>query len=126
MWLPIERELTPEERDGLLERAAEAVVRRRLEVPAVLLLELHRPLTYLGSQALVLFTPLLGPAVGVETLQKLAKLLEERENLDRLIDRIETLAREGQASGGSASGIRTSAFPSARRPTPDAGERSDP
>lgn len=92
MWLPIERELPTEERDRLLDSAARAVVRRRLEVPAVLLLELNRPLTYLGSQALVLFTPLLGAAVGVETLQKLAKLLEDRENLDRLIDRIETLA----------------------------------
>jgi hypothetical protein len=94
MWMPIESELLPEERDRMLQRAAEAVVRRRLEGPAVLVLELHRPFTYLGSQALVLFTPLLGAAVGVETLQKLAKLLEDRENLDRLIDRIETLSAE--------------------------------
>jgi hypothetical protein len=94
MWLPIERDLPPEERDRLLERAATAVVRRRLEMPAVLLLELHRPLTYLSSQALVLFTPLLGAALGLERVQTLAKLLEERENLDRLIDRIETLSRE--------------------------------
>jgi hypothetical protein len=92
MWLPIESELPAEERDRLLQRAAEAVVRRRLEVPAVLLLELHRPLTFLGSQTLVLFTPLLGPALGAENLQKMTKLLEDRENLDRLIDRIEALA----------------------------------
>jgi hypothetical protein len=94
MWLPIESELPPEERDRLLQRAAEAVVRRRLETPAILLLEMHRPLTTLGSQALVLFTPLLGPVLGVETLQKLTRLLDDRENLDRLIDRIETLAGE--------------------------------
>lgn len=97
--LPLESELAPEERDRLLDRAAREVVRRRLEVPTILALELHRPLAFLSSQALVVFTPLLAPALGLETLQKLSRLLEERANLDRLIDRIEELAEaDKQAS----------------------------
>jgi hypothetical protein len=92
--LPLEAELSVEERDRLLEQAAQEVVRRRLEVPALLVLELHRPLTFLSSQALVVFTPLLAPAFGLENLQKLSRLLEDRTNLDRLLDRIEALAEE--------------------------------
>jgi hypothetical protein len=92
--LPLEAELSAEERDRLLEQAAQEVVRRRLEVPALLVLELHRPLTFLSSQALVVFTPLLAPAFGLENLQKLSRLLEDRTNLDRLLDRIEALAEE--------------------------------
>ena len=88
----LESDLPPEERDCMLDRVAREVVRRRLEVPAVLALEMHRPLTFLGSQALVVFTPMLAPAFGLENLQKLSKLLEDRENLDRLIDRIEDMA----------------------------------
>ena len=94
--LPLEAELPPEERDHLLERAAQEVIRRRLEAPAILALELHRPLAFLSSQALVVFTPLLAPALGLEILQKLTRLLEEPSNLDRLIQRIEALAEERQ------------------------------
>lgn len=98
-------ELTPEERDRLLERVARQVVRRRLEVPAILFLELHRPLAFLSSQALILFTPLLGPAFGLENLQRLTRLMADRENLDRLIERIEALAApEARASGASEDG----------------------
>ena len=97
--LPIEAEVTPEERDRILDRVALEVTRRRLEVPAVLALELHRPLTFLGSQALIVFTPLLGPAFGLENLQKVSKLLEDRANLDRLMDRIEDLAAARDTAG---------------------------
>jgi hypothetical protein len=92
--LQLDLEVSAEERDQFLERVAQAVAGRRLEVPAVLLLELHRPLAFIGSQALVVFTPLLGPIVGLKTLQTLTQLLADRENLDRLIDRIEALAEE--------------------------------
>jgi hypothetical protein len=90
--LPLELELTDEERDRLLERAAQTVVRRRMEMPAVLALEMHRPLTFMSSQALIVFTPFLAPAFGLENLQKLSRLLEDRGNIDRLIERIEALA----------------------------------
>jgi hypothetical protein len=85
-------ELEPEERDAFLDRMAREVTRRRLEAPAILALEMHRPLMFLGSQALAVFTPMLAPAFGLENLQKLYRILEDRQNLDRFIERIEELA----------------------------------
>jgi hypothetical protein len=96
--LPLEIDLTPADRDQLLDRLASEVTRRRMETPAILALELQRPLTFLGSQALVVFTPMLAPAFGLQNVQRLQKLLEDRENLDRLIDRIEEQSARRAAS----------------------------
>jgi hypothetical protein len=90
--LPLEIDLTPDERDAFLDRMAGEVARRRLEAPVILALEMHRPLMFLGSQALVVFTPMLAPAFGLENLQRLCRLMEDRQNLDRFIDRIEEQA----------------------------------
>ena len=102
MLPPLPEELEPEERDRLLDRMAREVTRRRLEVPVILTLELHRPLTFLGSQALAVFTPMLAPAFGLGNLQKLYRLMEDRENLDRLLERIEELAAAREKAGAEA------------------------
>jgi hypothetical protein len=88
MALP-ETDLSPEERDRLIDRIADEVVKRRLETPAILFLEMHRPLQFLSSQALIVFTPLLSVAFRPENLEKLSLLMEDRQNLERLVDRIE-------------------------------------
>ena len=46
--LPLQIDLPQEERDSLLDRLARAVTERRLEVPVILALELHKPLAFLG------------------------------------------------------------------------------
>jgi len=91
-----EADLTSEERDTFFDRIAEEVCKRGMVVPAVLALEMHRPLAFLSSQALVVFSPMLAPAFGWPRLQKLYRLLERRENLDLLLERIEREAHARQ------------------------------
>jgi uncharacterized membrane protein len=93
--MPLDVTLTDEERDRWIQRMAEEVARRRLEVPAVLLLEMHRPLTFLASQALVVSTPFLGALVGPDNVLN-------RANLDRLLERIEALVSERDAHSSPA------------------------
>jgi len=102
MLPPLQAELEPAERDAMIERLARRVTGRRLEVPVILALEMHRPLAFLGSQALVVFTPMLAPAFGVDNLQRLSLLMEDRANLDRMIDRIEELAAAREAPAGGS------------------------
>lgn len=92
--MPFEVTLTDDERDAWLERAAREVVKRKLEVPAVFMLEMHRPLSFLGSQALIVGTPLLGALVGADNVLKLSKILEDPRNVERLANRIEEMAVE--------------------------------
>lgn len=99
--MPFEVTLTDEERDAWLERAAREVVKRKLEVPAVFMLEMHRPLSFLGSQALIVGTPLLGALVGADNVLKLSKILEDPRNVERLANRIEEMAVEAQGDSAS-------------------------
>ena len=88
------QELTPERRDALIDGLSAFVASRRLETPALILLESSRPLTFLGSQALLVGQPVLATFFGWERLDEYRLLLEDRSNVDRLIARIETAARE--------------------------------
>ncbi|MFN7019283.1 MAG: hypothetical protein ACK4RG_08455, partial [Fimbriimonadales bacterium] len=70
------------------------IVHRGLSAPAVLFLELHKPFAFIGSQAGVVFAPFLAPFFGFERVDIYTQLLSERENWDRLIERIEELSEE--------------------------------
>jgi len=95
-------DLEPGERDRIIERIADSVVRRGMQTPAILFLEMHKPLSYVASQGVVVLSPLVAPLVGLENLQIASKLMEDRENMELLIQRIEELAEErAAASGGS-------------------------
>ena len=85
-------DLTDEQINGAIEDIARHVVRRRLETPAILLLEMHRPVSFIVSQALVVGTPFLGPILGVDRLARYGSILHDRANLDSLIQRIDELA----------------------------------
>jgi hypothetical protein len=88
-----------DERDRLLEKMADQVVRRGLAMAAIWMLEVHRPIMPLAGQAGIVFSPFLGTlfAGGAFDLQKYIKIMQKRENVDRLInliDRAEEEARE--------------------------------
>jgi hypothetical protein len=101
-WIQRMREGTPEdpqeaarkeqEIDALIEEASEWVVRRRLETPALLFLETHKPLTSLASHSVIFATPLLAPLFGLGRMEQLQTLMESSANIDRLMDRIEEKA----------------------------------
>ena len=81
--------------ERLIERAAERIARYRLQSPAVLFLEMHRPLAGVASQLVHFASPFFAPFLGLERVEDLALLLSKGEYVDRLIDRIE--GTQGQA-----------------------------
>ena len=87
-----------------IEALAQAIVRRRLEVPAVFFLEMNRPLGFLASQGALLSLPLLGLVVEPGAVERFAQVLDSPQNLDRLIARTEELAaaRDQAAHEGAA------------------------
>jgi hypothetical protein len=90
-------DVSDEDRDALIDKIAKKVSDRGLETPAVLFLEMHKPLTFLASQSLIVSSPLTGPILGMERVGNAAKLLEKRENIELLIQKIEELAANRQA-----------------------------
>lgn len=89
-----EEPISDEERDRVLEKIANQVVGRGLETPAILFLEMHKPLTFMASQGLVVTSPLLAPLIGFERVHTVSRLLEDRNNVERLIRRIEDLTMQ--------------------------------
>ncbi len=86
--------LSEARKQELIDALAQQVVKRGLSSPAVLFLELHKPFAFIGSQAGVVFAPFLAPFLGFERVDVYTQLLSERENWDRLIERIEELEEE--------------------------------
>ena len=82
------------ERDAMIEKIATDIHRRGLETPAILFLEMHKPLSFFASQTLIVTTPLIEPLVGFDRMRTAANLLESRDNVELLIRRIEELASE--------------------------------
>ena len=94
----IDADLTDEERDGMIEKIAAGVVKRRMETPAIMFLELHKPLSFIGSQALLVGSPFGGPFVGIENVHRVSRLIGDRNNVERLIRRIEELSMRPKAA----------------------------
>jgi hypothetical protein len=83
-------ELTEEETDQLIEKAATEIEKRKLEAPAILMLEAHKPLAFVGSQTSLMFAPFIAPFLGFDFVNNYSRLFADRENVERLLRRIES------------------------------------
>lgn len=84
----------PGERDILIEELAQKVVDRKLETPVIMFLEMHKPISFLASQAMIVAEPVLVPLFGPEGVRKYSQILDSPENVELLIERIEDLSDE--------------------------------
>ncbi|MGH7725798.1 MAG: hypothetical protein ACREOU_10280 [Candidatus Eiseniibacteriota bacterium] len=82
----------PDADQALLDRVAGWICDRRMETPAVLFLETARPLSFVGSQAMHFFDPLVRAMFTWPDYERFARLMEDRDNLERLIRAIEKTA----------------------------------
>ncbi|GKS64090.1 hypothetical protein YTPLAS72_13940 [Nitrospira sp.] len=86
---PVSQPLTIEDTQ-LLERIAETIVKRGMAAPATMFLESMGPMNFLGSQALHFLTPIIDCAFNVKEVEQVARLLESRDTITRLITLIES------------------------------------
>ena len=84
-----EASLTCARRDELIENMAFRLRAWQLREPAIVLLALHAPLAFLGSQFLLAAEPLLGVLGRDRLAQDLALLLQDPQNIELLLTRLE-------------------------------------
>ncbi len=82
-------ELTEEETEALLDKAAFEISRRKMNLPAILLFEMHKPLSFVGANAAVAFSPFLVPILGYDAVNDYSRLFASRENVEKLLVRLE-------------------------------------
>lgn len=84
-----DEEITEEETERLLDKAEREIRKRRMETPAIMALELHKPLANVGANALVVFAPFAVPFLGYDGVHDLSRLLRNKDNIEKLIQRLE-------------------------------------
>ena len=83
--IPVQR------RDEVLTKIAQKVVDLRLTPVAIVMLESGKPLSFVGSQLMVFFQPIVTSLFPFHQYDEVAALLEERSNVESLIQTIEKL-----------------------------------
>jgi len=93
---------------ALLDRVAERVVELRLETPAILTLESARPLSLIAGQAMIFFEPLVQALFRIAEYRRFAALVERRDTLEQLSQRIEERAEQARQDRRAARAARRS------------------
>jgi hypothetical protein len=84
-----DQELPEAEVEALIEKAATEIRRRKLETPAILAIEMHKPLANVGAHAALAFSPFLVPFFGLDGVGAYTAIFRDAKNLDRLLDKLE-------------------------------------
>lgn len=92
MWAMEEERSEDEAGDcgAFAERMAEAVVKRNLGVPALWFMEAMEPVSFLGGQTLLFFSPLAGFLGWNDSYKALTEILSSRKQTRQLINKIES------------------------------------
>lgn len=83
-----------ERQSELLDKLAQKVVSYRMTIPAIMFLETAKPLSYVGSQTMVFFEPMVKAVFNVAEYDEIRILMEDRRNVEELLARIERFDRE--------------------------------
>lgn len=87
-------DVSDEDRERILKRVAAEIVSRRLTAPAIFFLESCGPLSFVGSQAMIVMEPFIHAIFNLPDYRKFALVMERRENVNRLITMIEAANQE--------------------------------
>jgi ABC-type Zn2+ transport system substrate-binding protein/surface adhesin len=94
-----EIEITPELEEEYIEKVAQKIHEYEMETAAILFLESSKPLVWVGGEMgrffITPFVPILSDKWG-ETSEKFFRVFEKRENIEKLMNRLEQLAQEDE------------------------------
>jgi len=84
-----ERQLTPEEETEMIDKLAMEIKKRKMEAPAILVLESCNPFANVIGHGMIATSPFLAPLVGFDKVDEYSQLLGNRKSLARLIHKLE-------------------------------------
>jgi hypothetical protein len=87
---------------AIMHKIAAKFVEWKMTVPAILFLESVKPLNYIGAQAMVFFEPFVQALFNIAEYDTFREMMERRENVERLLQKIEELDAEALARDKAA------------------------
>ena len=95
--MPVNPSTEPTEaQKEVVDKVCREIVRRSLATPAILFLEVFRPLNYMGAQAMHFFQPIVTVILDREGYRHMSEFLEHRTSIDYLRQRIEELEDQSE------------------------------
>jgi len=83
-----------EDEARVMQKLAAKVVEWKMAVPAILFLESVKPLNFIGAQMMIFFEPFVQTLFNIKDYDTFRELMERRENVERLLLKIEELDAE--------------------------------
>ena len=80
----------------LISNLAEKIVKHGMAVPAIFFLEMVKYMSFIGSQFMVFFGPVITVFIQSKSYYKITHLLEERQNVEFLMLEIERIESENK------------------------------
>ena len=87
--------INPSDRQ-LISNLAQKIVRHGMAVPAIFFLEMVKYMSYIGSQLLVFFGPVITVFIQSQSYYKITHLLEDRQNVEFLMLEIERMESDNK------------------------------
>lgn len=87
-------EVPEERRQEIIRVLAKALVERRLTAPAIFFLETVKPLSFVGSQAMIFLQPIIQAIFPFRSYNEFSVMMEDRKNVEELICEMERLEAE--------------------------------
>lgn len=85
-----DKPLSDEDKTNLVQRLSQEIKKRHLETPAILFLEMHKPLANVVGHAAVAFSPFIMPFLGFKTVDEYSQFFSDRSNVEMLIQELES------------------------------------
>ena len=94
-------EITPEEEEEMIKKAAEKIHKHEFDIPAIMVLESIKPLIYVGGQLgrffITPFLPAFGKDLGAKG-EKFFRVFEKQVNVEKLLNLLEEMEDEDKKS----------------------------
>jgi hypothetical protein len=81
-------------RQQIIDRMARRIAGLGMTAPAVLFLEMNKPLAFLGAQLLLCAQPFLSMTFDDADLRDFAEIIQDRAGVEQLIGRLESIRTE--------------------------------
>ena len=78
----------------LIKEVAAKIVRRKMSVPTILFIESVKPINRIAGQAVLVVSPFLAIFVSYEKIEQFCDMLQDRENVEKLLNEIKNLEDE--------------------------------
>ena len=86
--------------NNIISEIANFIIKKKMETPAILFLELNKPLALFYGSMVHVSTPFLGAIFDADKMNKLGVIMSDRKNVELLICKLEELAKEKEADNG--------------------------